>query len=156
MSRLGIEQYVFMLDQAFEAPDGWHSLLRNIEPVRGDDWDWVAPGGKRTIRQIAGHCGAIYMWENHVFGDGSMKWDTIPGPADIRVPSILDWVRAGVAKFRAGIEALADDDELVRPRRAPQGMMMETRWCISIMIQHLLYHSGEINYLRALKQGNDE
>jgi hypothetical protein len=156
MSRTGIEQYVFMLDQAFESPDGWHSLLRNIDPVRGDDWDWVAPGGKRSIRQIAGHCSAIYMWENHVFGDGSMNWDTIPGPADFRVPSILEWLRGGVAKFRAGIEALADDDELVRPRKAPQGMMVETRWCISIMIQHLLYHSGEINYIRALKQGNDE
>jgi hypothetical protein len=156
MSRTGIEQYVFMLDQAFDAPGGWHSLLKNIEPVRGDDWDWVAPGGKRTIRQIAGHCGAIYMWENHVFGDGSMKWDTIPAPADLRVPSILAWVRAGVSKFRAGIESLAHDDELVRPRKAPQGMMMETRWCISIMIQHLLYHSGEINHIRAMRQGNDE
>jgi hypothetical protein len=155
MGRTGIEQYLYMLDRAFDAPDGWHSLLKNVEGVRGDDWDWVAPGGRRSIRQIAGHCGAIYMWENHVFGDGSMSWQSIPGPENWRVPSILDWVRTGVAKFRAGIDALADDEELTRPRKAPDGMM-ETRWCINIMIQHLLYHSGEINYVRALKQGNDE
>ena len=156
MGRVGIEQYLYMLDRAFDAPDGWHSLLKNIESVRGDDWDWVAQGGKRNIRRIVIHCFAIYVWENHVFGDGSMTWDATPMPADWRVPSIIDWLRTGVAKFRAGIDALEDDDELTRPRQAPQGMQMETRWCINIMIQHLLYHSGEVNYIRALRQGNDE
>ena len=33
--------------------------------------------------------------------------------------------------------------------------MMETRWLISAMIEHDLYHSGEINHVRALLQGND-
>jgi hypothetical protein len=156
VSRSGIEQYLYMMDRAFDAPDGWHSLLKNIAAVKDGDWDWVAEGGKRSIRAIAIHCGAIYMWENHVFGDGSMRWESIPWPENWRVPSILDWLRTGVAKFRAGIDALGDDEELARPRPAPQGMQMETRWCISIMIQHLLYHSGEINYIRALRQGNDE
>jgi hypothetical protein len=144
-----------MLDRALDDPDGWHSFAMNVDGVRGDDWDWVAPGGKRSIRRIAGHLAAVYMWENQVFGDGSMTWETIPGPPDWRVPAMLEWVRAGIAKFRAGIAALPDDGELTRLRRAPDGMM-ETRWCISIMIQHVLYHTGEINYIRALKQGNDE
>jgi hypothetical protein len=31
----------------------------------------------------------------------------------------------------------------------------ETRWFIVTMIEHNLYHAGEINHIRALSQGND-
>jgi hypothetical protein len=33
---------------------------------------------------------------------------------------------------------------------------METRRVIELMIQHPLYHIGEINHIRALLQGNDD
>jgi len=33
--------------------------------------------------------------------------------------------------------------------------MKETRWLIGVMIEHDLYHAGEINHLRALRHGND-
>jgi hypothetical protein len=35
------------------------------------------------------------------------------------------------------------------------GEQKETRWIITAMIQHDLYHAGEINHLRALIQGTD-
>jgi hypothetical protein len=31
----------------------------------------------------------------------------------------------------------------------------ETRWIISVMIQHDLYHAGEINHVRSLLSGDD-
>ena len=44
---------------------------------------------------------------------------------------------------------------IVRPRRTNWGELMETRWIIAVMIQHDLYHAGEINHLRSLRQRTD-
>jgi hypothetical protein len=33
--------------------------------------------------------------------------------------------------------------------------LKETRWIITMIIQHDLYHAGEINHIRALHQHND-
>ena len=35
------------------------------------------------------------------------------------------------------------------------GEMKETRWIITVMIQHDLYHAGEINHIRSLRQQSD-
>jgi hypothetical protein len=69
---------------------------------------------------------------------------------------------------RGGVASLADDAELTKLRGAPLGPTgwgsrpgedgpdeCETRWLISIMIQHDVYHASEINYIRTLRQGND-
>jgi hypothetical protein len=59
--------------------------------------------------------------------------------------------------LRAGIAALTDDAELARPRRTNWGELRETRWVIAVtMIQHDLYHAGEINHLRSLHQQADQ
>jgi hypothetical protein len=41
-------------------------------------------------------------------------------------------------------------------KRTPWGMEANTRWIVSSKIQHDLYHTGEINHIRALRQRNDE
>lgn len=51
--------------------------------------------------------------------------------------------------------AALDDGELLRPRRTNWGELKETRWIIGVMIAHDLYHAGEINHLRSLRQGDD-
>ena len=43
----------------------------------------------------------------------------------------------------------------MKPRTGPWGTQHETRWLIKTMIEHDIYHAGEINHLRALAQGND-
>jgi hypothetical protein len=57
----------------------------------------------------------------------------------------------GHERLRSGIAALADDAELLRLRRTNWGELRETRWIIVVvsMIQHDLYHAGEINHLRS-------
>ena len=52
--------------------------------------------------------------------------------------------------------ALQDDEELRKKRMAPWGTEANTRWIVNNKIQHDLYHAGEINYIRALRQKNDE
>jgi uncharacterized damage-inducible protein DinB len=66
----------------------------------------------------------------------------------------LDWLHHGHQQLRASIAAL-DDAELARARPVHMGGTLETRMIISIMIEHDVYHAGEINHLRALMQGTD-
>jgi hypothetical protein len=161
MGRAAIEHYLYLLDQAFE-PDGHpeHALLRNLASVSDADWSWLPPSGRRCIFDLVSHVGECkYVYENSAFGDWSMRWDR-PGsvPAIERTaapPEIVEWLREGQRRMRQSVAELADDDELVRPRRAPWGEMYETRFLISTIIQHDLYHGGEINHLRALSQAND-
>lgn len=163
MGRTGIEQYLYMMDQAFASQEGWHSLMKNLASVRDDEWVWVPEGAKRSIRQIAEHCGARYMYANHMFGDRSMRWYAIPRPPARDPASIIAWLREGYRRMHDGVAGLADDEELTKPRGAPFGERAgeegpderETRWLITIMIQHDLYHAGEINHLRAMQQGTD-
>lgn len=156
MGRTGIEQYLYMMDQAFEAQAGWHSLMKNLGSVRDDDWLWVPDGAKRCIKEIAMHLSARLMYENHGFGDGSYTWETLPSiPWESSPAEIVAWLRECQAKWRGSVAALDDDAELLRPRRVFWGGEIETRWIINLMIQHDLYHAGEINFIRALRQGDD-
>ena len=40
-------------------------------------------------------------------------------------------------------------------RKANWGSEYETRWLMATIIEHDLYHAGEINHIRALAQGDD-
>jgi hypothetical protein len=161
MGRVAIEHYLYLLDQAFE-PGGHpeHALLLNLQSVRDDEWFALPQSGRRTIFDIASHVGQCkYVYENFAFGDRTMRWDrpgSVPMVARSASPAeIIDWVSAGQLRMRASVESLADDAELLRPRMAPWGQEFETRFLINTIIQHDLYHGGEINHLRALHQGND-
>jgi hypothetical protein len=53
------------------------------------------------------------------------------------------------------LRALQDDAELDRERRLSWGAMRATRGIVLTMIEHDLYHSGEVNHIRSLLQGED-
>ncbi len=150
-----IGQCLYLLDQAFEG-DEWHSLLANLRAVEPEAWAWRPPGGARSIQDIVAHVGACkLMYENHAFGDATLRWDD-PLAEGLATPATaIDWLRAGQARLRTSIAALEDDAELLRPRRANWGEWKETRWLIGVLIGHDFYHAGEINHLRSLRQGDD-
>ena len=155
-----IAEYLSLLDDAFAGPD-WHSLLSNLTTVAPGDWEWTPPGGARSIRAIVRHVGRVkLMAHDQAFGEGALTWDdpSLDGDEAIAdIPSAIAWLRLGHKHLRSGIAALADDAELLRPRRTNWGELRETRWVIVVtMIQHDLYHAGEINHLRSLHQGNDD
>lgn len=160
MARLAIEQYLDLIDSAFAGPE-WHSLLSNLNTVAPADWTWAPPGGARSIRDIVRHVGrGKVIAHDQAFGEGTLTWDDphVDGDeATVDVAAAIPWLRTAHERLRGGIAALADDAELARPRRANWGELKETRWLIVVtMIQHDLYHAGEINHLRALHQGNDQ
>jgi hypothetical protein len=153
-----VSELLGLLDEAFQGTR-WHSLLRNLETVAPDDWTWVAPGGRRSIRDVVAHVGGCkYMYDNQAFGDGRFTWDDPPiagGDALATIPSAIEWLREGHERLHRSIAAL-DDDELPRLRGHHSGTPRETRWIIKTMIEHDLYHAGEINVIRALHQQNDD
>jgi uncharacterized damage-inducible protein DinB len=169
MSRIAVEQILYLMDAAFEE-DGEHSLLRNLQSIPDESWLWVPPGGSRSVRQIVGHVGACkYMYDNFAFGDASMTWDDPAGAIGLSMEdlqsnvnlepeppreAVTDWLREGQRRLVQNVSAL-DDDGLFESRKRPEGGMKETRWVIAVMIEHDLYHAGEINHLRALHRGND-
>jgi uncharacterized damage-inducible protein DinB len=153
-----ITQLLYLLDEAFEGTD-WHSLIGNLRPVTNEDWLWIPPGGSRSIRDIVQHVGGSkFMYHDHAFGDATLAWDdplVDGGEALASSMSAIEWLRAGQERLRRSIAALTDDSELLRPRLTNWGEWKETRWIIVVMIQHDLYHAGEINHLRSLRQGTD-
>jgi hypothetical protein len=153
-----ITQLLALLDLGFDGPD-WHSLLGNLKPVTPDDWLWVPPGGRRSIRDIVQHVGGgKFLYHSNAFGDRSLTWESPLVLGEGRLGSIADaieWLREGHARMRGAIAALQDDAELGRLRPHHSRNLVETRWVILVMLQHDLYHAGEINHTRALKQGDD-
>jgi hypothetical protein len=156
MSRAAVEQYLYLLDKAFDS-EFEHALVKNISSVRDEDWTRLPPSAKRSIAQIAQHVGDCkFMYANHGFGDETMDWGDFTDRWQNLAPrdAMVDWLREGHATFRGCVESL-DDSELTVEREAPWGERFETRWLIAAMIQHDLYHAGEINHIRALLQDND-
>ena len=165
MTRSAIDQVEFMMDSAFEGdptrPDqSWHAVLVNLGSLTQDDWDWIPPGGKRTVRRLLLELGSCkYVCDNQAFGDGSMSWDvpgSIPAVDFTNRDEIVVWLREGHRRLRDSVAALDDDAQLLEPRPSYWGEPREIRWQINTMIQHDLYHAGEINHIRALHQQNDD
>jgi hypothetical protein len=164
MGRSGIEQLVYMLDRNFtdDASFGtWHSFLINLGDVRDDDWLWLPDGGERTIFEVVQHAGETkYAYDSLIFGDGSMHWDN-PGSIPTIEPStprdeVVRWLKAGHRQLRDHVAALEDDALLQMQRTDPWDTQHETRWLVTQVIQHDLYHAGELNHIRALHHRNDQ
>jgi uncharacterized damage-inducible protein DinB len=154
-----IAQLLYLLDEAFEATTNEQSLLGNLHTLVPEDWLWVPAGGHRSIRDIVRHVGGCkFMYHDYAFGGATLTWeDPLVDGVDTldSSGSAIAWLRAGQERLRQSIAALEDDAELLRPRLTNWGEREETRWIIAVMIQHDLYHAGEINHLRSLRQGKD-
>lgn len=157
MTRPAVDQLLYILDSAFEGED-WHSLLGNLRDIGPDEWTWTPPGGRRSVRDIVQHVGSCkFMYENHAFGDASFGWEdplVEGGDAVTEAASAVAWLRTGHDRLRRSVASL-DDVQLGRKRLTNWGELKETRWIVAVMIQHDLYHAGEINHIRSLYRGDD-
>ena len=147
-----------LLDRAFSGNE--HALLDNLATVKSDSWSRVPEGGKRSIQEITQHVGMFkFMYANHGFMDGDLDYSDDPAtPPSERLATIgdaVEWLREGHACLTSCIRELADDHELEAPRKAHWGGLVPTYHIIVTMLEHDLYHAGEINRARALLQDDD-
>lgn len=148
----------YLLDHAFDGSE-FHSLMGNLSTVDESMWSARLPESLRTIGEIALHVGSSkVMYTDYAFGSGSLTWESDevePWPPDAPPRrEVLDWLRevhAGLMDHVAGLS----DAELSRPRMANWGEEKETRWLLSTLLQHDVYHAGEINRMRSLHAGED-
>ena len=152
MASTEVSQLVWLLDEAFDGKH-WHSLVTNVNAVDPRDWTLIPEGGDRSIKDIVEHVGVCkIMYENHAFGDAHLSWDDqlVDGEESLAtIPAAIEWLRGCHERLKQSVAVLSDD-ELARPRKTHVGSMKETRWLIAVMIEHDLYHSGEINLIRSL------
>ena len=146
------------MDLAFEGSQ--HSLLQNVRSVAPDDWERRPPTGSRSVRDLVAHVGMFkFMYANHGFRDGRMDYDDPPAtPAAERLSNPAaaeEWLREGHAYLTGCIRELESDAELDAPRKAHWGAQVSTYFLVTTMLEHDLYHAGEINHARALLQDDD-
>lgn len=162
MVRAALDQYLYLLDEAF-AGDDRHSVITNIRGLALDDWLWVPPGGARPIAEMVSHLAACKnVYGDHAFGDATMTWSDpladqkmLKEATPAEVERLLSFLREAHDRFRTAVDALDDDAELLRPRRTNWGDIAETRWIIKATVERDLYHAGEIDRLRALRRRDD-
>lgn len=148
----------YLMDQAFDGNE-FHSLMGNLAAVDASMWTRRLPNSLRTIGEIAMHVGSSkVMYTDHAFGSRSLTFDSPevePWPAgDAPMDEALAWLRSTHAALMAHVLSLSDDD-LAKPRMANWGEEKETRWLLSTVLEHDVYHAGEINRMRSLLSGED-
>lgn len=161
MSRARVEELLYFLDTAFDG-SRWHSLIANLKDVSDEDYRWTfdgSPSGDgRSITGMVRHLAAAkFVYNNNAFGDASTVWADMRARIDDPVATMdedLAWLRANQQMLRESVAALSDED-LATERRTHWGAMLETHAIVSIMIEHDIYHAGEINHLRAIRQDTD-
>ncbi len=156
-------QLIALLDHGLEeSPEdfgtqNWHSLLWNLHNVRSEDWDTPPVPGSRTIREIVGHLGVVCLaYENHIFGDGTRSWSD-PGCRDVDPgtdPAVtIAWLTYTHGVFRASAATLSDAQ---LTEVCAWGQPWTYGRIVEVVLQHTLYHTGEINYARAILQDNND
>ena len=159
-----IEELLYLLDEAFsgkgvEETDESQALLPNLATVDDVTWGALPPGGSRSIESMVLHVGVCkLMYDHYAFGAATRTWDDPdlqPWPVgEAPREEAIDWLKDKHATLRSHVAALSEND-LDTPRKTNWGEMRETRWLISVLMQHDTYHAGEINHVRSLLAGND-
>jgi uncharacterized damage-inducible protein DinB len=159
-----IDLLAYLMDEAFQgrgivASNESQALMTNLATVDTSMWRARLPGSIRTIESIALHVASCkVMYADHAFGTRQLTWESRevqPWPdGSAPMAETLDFLRASHAALMAHVTALSDD-ELATPRYANWGELRETRWLLSTLLQHDIYHAGEINHIRALLAGED-
>lgn len=162
MSRTEIELYLHNVNAAYH-DDRFHAFRRNLAAATPAEWDirpsdWsVDEFGSQpelSICDMAFHVGgALVMYTDRAFGDARLEWADIAVPARDK-ETVLAWLDEVQGTFADGIDALTDDAQLADEREAPWRVPMRRDQLISLMVNHLLYHSGEVNRQRALIRGS--
>jgi uncharacterized damage-inducible protein DinB len=159
-----VDLLAYLMEDAFsgagsETTDESQALMPNLESVEPGMWQARLPGTVRTIGSIAVHVASCkVMYANYAFETGRLTWESpevAPWPEfEAPMAETLDWLRASHAALMAHVRGLTDDDLLVT-RPANWGELRETRWLLSVLLEHDVYHAGEINRTRALLAGED-
>jgi hypothetical protein len=163
MARTAIELILGQFRAAYRG-DPFHAFRQNLAAATPAEWDirpsdWsveeFGPRPELSICDVAFHVGgAMVMYGDRAFGEAKLEWGDIAVPDSRDMDAVLGWLDSVLGGFEAGIAALTDDSELAEMRQAPWRVPMRRDRLIGLMVNHQLYHSGEVNRQRSLIRGS--
>ncbi|MDQ2985903.1 MAG: DinB family protein [Armatimonadota bacterium] len=138
--------------RAFERSP-WHSLMAALEevtleaftalPQRNNGFPWM----DGSIRDIVYHVtGDKLVQVNHAFGDGDINWENISIHKTDKETMMADLV----ASHSIVIQAIKRTDDLQAKVTGWGGKRLSAVDFFVMLIEHDLYHAGQIRYIRNL------
>jgi uncharacterized damage-inducible protein DinB len=156
MTNAGVRELIILLEAAYRA-DTEHSILGSLWNVGDTEWAAKPTDDGRSVRDIVRHVATGYhAYYNAGFGKGPSSWDHWSAVCAEKADreDLVAWMEEGHNALATVVAGLADS-ELESPRGTHWGGIIPTRGILLTVIAHAFYHSGEINHLRSVLQGND-
>ena len=118
--------------------------LRNISGVWNLDYDAPEPipKGPYSIAWLIVHLAACkIMYVEYTFGAGKLTWDDLVFPSNLE--AALDYLNASHQSLRTACAEL-NAENLTQLRKTNWGELWSTEKIIWTLIQHDVYHGGQI------------
>jgi hypothetical protein len=141
----------------------WHSLKGALDGVKADEARWQPPHYKGfswahgSILEITFHVAGDTLYQlDYAFGSRTLAWETL----DSRfkrdggdLSAAIRLLEEGFSQLLGHLKELTDEN-LERAYIAPDGKTQKTlEELFQMILEHWLYHSGQIVYVRSLWAG---
>jgi len=149
------------LDEAYEGSPG-HAFKSVVQGLSEDEAAWTPQGYRHpwgldgSSLAIIIHLGTVsVMMHDRIFGSGQLSREDVlarfeADGADLA--AALRLAETGYRALRGELDALCDD-ELNRTCAFSKGWTMTLEQFFARMVEHHLYHAGQLQYVRTLNGG---
>ena len=120
-----------------------------------------AAGGYRSILGVIKHMGGwLHVYRSYAFDVAPEGFWQVAWPGGLRdtveksvgyVASVRAWVDAGLAEWDEAL-ANSEDEDVDRPHRLHWGDSAPLFEIVTLVAQHVAYHTGELNLLLSIKR----
>ena len=156
-----VRQFRWQFEEA-RSGSRWHSLRAVLADLTPAEADWTPPAyagfawNRGSIREIVVHLGGDHLHQiSRAFGQGEWTWEAVLARYRERggdLAAALALLDEGFAAIFAALATLTDDD-LTATRRNVDGRRFRPRELFQMLLEHTLYHAGQIQYARCIYQG---
>ena len=143
------------LSQRAFSKSPWHSLMSALDGISESAFTWLPekhngfPWMNGSIQDIVYHVtGDKLVQLNHAFGDASLNWQNVPA-AKADIQTMIAELQAAQEKLIAAIQSCDDLDAKVT---GWGGKRLRALDFFLMLIEHDLYHAGQIRYIRNLAE----
>jgi uncharacterized damage-inducible protein DinB len=147
------------LDSAYRS-SRWHSVKGALKGLSEEDAEWRPqpykgfPWSTGSINCILFHVAACKLVEmSSGFGDGTFTYeaaDKLPEAGSLSgLRKLLERGQKEVLRVLDGL----DEEDLSRQVRVSDGSMVSAEEFFDMLVEHDLYHAGQIRYVRNLIDG---
>jgi len=150
------------LEAAYQGSQ-WHSFQSALKGIQPEEALWTPPAYKGfpwmkgSILEIVFHVGGDSLYQlDYALGQRKLSWDELQERFQSEggdLAAALQLAEEGYQALQQTLDSLTDE-ELERTHPTPEGKGERTlENFFHMMIEHHLYHAGQIMYVRCLWQG---